>query len=67
MAWTVVFVPKESNMGPKIQDLLPHLADRGGMSATQALVELTLYKLVTNCSHFSRPPENLLQIFGSFV
>lgn len=40
MVWTVVFVPKESNMGPKIQDLLPHLTDSGDMSTVKTLKHL---------------------------
>lgn len=34
---------------------------------TEALAKVTLYKLVTNCRHFSRPYRYLLQIIGSFV
>ena len=40
MVWTAVFVPKESKMGPKIQDLSPHLADSGDMSAVKILKHL---------------------------
>lgn len=40
MVWTVVFVPKENNMGPKIQDLLTHLADSRDMSAVKILKHL---------------------------
>lgn len=40
MVWTVVFVPKECNMGPKIQDLLPYSADSGDMSAVKILKHL---------------------------
>lgn len=40
MVWTVVFVPKESNIGPKIQDLLPHLTDSGDMSTVKTLKHL---------------------------
>lgn len=36
----MVFVPKESNRGPKIQDLLPHLADSKDMSAVKILKHL---------------------------
>lgn len=40
MVWTLVFVPKESNIGPKIQDLLPRLTDSGDTSTVKTLKHL---------------------------
>lgn len=34
---------------------------------TQAFGKVTFYKLITNCNHFSRPQDFLLQVSGRFV
>lgn len=40
MVWTVVFVPKQSNMGQNLQDLLSHFADSRDMSAVKIIKHL---------------------------